>query len=158
MKDEQEIEAMVQKTNPTPNRLTPADIDACIVSTQYYQFPGTSHMVCCLMLKNGFTVIGESSSVDPLNFSAEIGRKVSREDARKKIWMLEGYLLKENMHRAPLPEPPASARVWDKPPTVRQDYPTAEPELTSGQKRFAEGKLTKEEVREHLSGKRGEDF
>lgn len=91
---EAEVEKMVQATNPTENRLTPAVIDACIVAVDYYQFPGTSHTVCCIHLKNSFTVIGESSPVDPSNFNVEIGRKVAYEDARKKIWMLEGYRLK----------------------------------------------------------------
>lgn len=93
---EAEIEKLVQATNPSGIRLTPADIDSRIVGGEYYQFQGTSHTVCCLRLKNGFTVIGESS-----HFDAAIGKKVAFKNARDKIWMLEGYLLKESMHRAP---------------------------------------------------------
>lgn len=49
-------------------------------------------------LKNGFTVTGESAAASPENFDAEIGRKIARQNAREKIWMLEGYLLKQRLH------------------------------------------------------------
>ncbi|ENM1631569.1 hypothetical protein AB6T03_004545, partial [Salmonella enterica] len=49
------------------------------------------------ILRNGFTVTGESACVSPKNFDAEIGRKAARQKAIDKIWMLEGYLLKEKL-------------------------------------------------------------
>ncbi|ENY3728398.1 Gp49 family protein [Enterobacter kobei] len=52
---------------------------------------------CVLVLKNGFTVTGESSCASPENFDEEIGRKITRQNAVNKIWMLEGYLLKEKL-------------------------------------------------------------
>lgn len=54
---------------------------------------------CVLVLKNGFTVTGESACASPENFNAELGRKVARQNAVSKVWMLEGYLLKERLHR-----------------------------------------------------------
>jgi len=51
-----------------------------------------------LTLQNGFTVVGESACASPENFNAELGRKIARENARNKIWMLEGYLLKQRLH------------------------------------------------------------
>ncbi|MCG9018326.1 hypothetical protein LH446_15990, partial [Laribacter hongkongensis] len=36
---------------------------------------------CVLVLKNGFTVTGESACASPENFDAEIGRKVARQNA-----------------------------------------------------------------------------
>jgi N4 Gp49/Sf6 Gp66 family protein len=53
---------------------------------------------CVLVLKNGFTVTGESACASPENFNAELGRKVARQNAVSKVWMLEGYLLKERLH------------------------------------------------------------
>ncbi|MGP0939631.1 Gp49 family protein, partial [Serratia sp. CY74664] len=53
---------------------------------------------CVLVLENGFTVTGESACASPENFDAEIGRKIARDNAVQKIWMLEGYLLKQRMH------------------------------------------------------------
>ncbi|MCM8117104.1 Gp49 family protein [Enterobacter hormaechei] len=52
---------------------------------------------CVLVLENGFTVTGESACASPENFDEEIGRKIARQNAVKKIWMLEGYLLKEKL-------------------------------------------------------------
>lgn len=53
--------------------------------------------VCCLTLKNGFTVTGESASASVENFDEELGRKIARSHARDKIWQLEGYALRERL-------------------------------------------------------------
>lgn len=45
-----------------------------------------------------FTVTDESACASPQNFDAEIGEKIAYENARNKIWQLEGYLLKEQLH------------------------------------------------------------
>jgi N4 Gp49/Sf6 Gp66 family protein len=68
------------------------------VPTQIDISPLACLTLCVLVLKNGFSVTGESSS-SPGNFNAELGRKVARQKAIDKIWMLEGYLLKERLHR-----------------------------------------------------------
>ena len=49
------------------------------------------------MLKNGFTVTGESACASPENFDAERGRKIARQKAIDKVWMLEGYRLKQEL-------------------------------------------------------------
>jgi hypothetical protein len=54
---------------------------------------------CVLVLRNGFTVTGESACASPENFNAEIGRKVARENAVNKIWPLMGYELKCRLAR-----------------------------------------------------------
>ena len=53
--------------------------------------------VCCLTLSNGYTVTGESACASPENFNAEIGEKIAFDNARAKIWALEGYLLKQKL-------------------------------------------------------------
>ena len=53
---------------------------------------------CVITLKNSFTVTGESACASPENFDADIGRKIARENAVEKIWLLEGYLLKQHLH------------------------------------------------------------
>lgn len=94
---EQAIEKEIQEKNLNAPRLTPNLIDAAIKEEDYHVFEKTCLTVCCLTLRNGFTVTGESACVSPENFDAEIGRKIARENARNKIWMLEGYLLKERL-------------------------------------------------------------
>lgn len=53
---------------------------------------------CVLVLKNGFTVTGESACASPENFNTEIGCKVARENAINKVWPLMGYALKQKLH------------------------------------------------------------
>ena len=43
---------------------------------------------CVLVLRNGFTVTGESACASPENFDAEIGRKIARQNAINKVWPL----------------------------------------------------------------------
>lgn len=94
------IEQEIQEKGLTAPRLTPDYIDSKAIAGQYYVFPGTCLTVCCLILENGFTVTGESACASPENFNEEIGRKIAYENAREKIWLLEGYLLKQKLHEA----------------------------------------------------------
>lgn len=51
--------------------------------------------LCVLVLRNGFTVTGESACPDAEHFDAKVGRKVARQKAVGKVWTLMGYALKE---------------------------------------------------------------
>lgn len=94
---EKEIESEIQAKGLNAPRLNPQHIDDTIVGEAYHVFEGTTLTVCCLTLRNGFNVTGESAAASPENFDAEIGRKIARQNAREKIWALEGYLLKEKL-------------------------------------------------------------
>ena len=98
--NEQQIEKEIQAKKLEADRLTPSMIDDTIVREDYHIFPGTTLTVCCLILRNGFTVVGESACVDPNNFDVELGRKIARSKAREKIWPLEGYALRERRMRS----------------------------------------------------------
>ncbi|HBO3174919.1 TPA: hypothetical protein L4S00_002694 [Pseudomonas aeruginosa] len=100
MSNEKAIESEIQEKGLNAPRLTPALIDAAIVGEDFHIFPGTTVTVCCLTLRNGFTVIGESACASAENFDAELGRKIARDNARNKIWQLEGYLLRQRLHEA----------------------------------------------------------
>lgn len=112
--DEAGIEQEIQAKGKVAPRVTPAGIDAAIASEHYFtaaegavnaggclveRVPGPLDLLtfCVLVLKNGFTVTGESACASPENFDAEIGRKIARANAREKIWALEGYLLKTKL-------------------------------------------------------------
>ena len=98
--DDDAIEMEIKRKGLIAARITPQRISDVIVSEQYHVFDGTMLTVCVLTLRNGFTVTGESACASPENFDAEIGRKIARENARQKIWALEGYLLRETLHAA----------------------------------------------------------
>lgn len=115
------IEQEIQEKGLTAPRVTPQDLQDNIASEHYFtardgvvgvdlnaglidEASGTqTHeslsllTFCVLVLKNGFTVTGESACASPENFDAEIGRKIARQNAEQKIWPLMGYALKENL-------------------------------------------------------------
>lgn len=92
-------------------RVTPADIEANITQENYFTAWDGAERVsnhrpdpalrlltfCVLVLRNGFTVTGESACASPENFNAEIGRRIARENAVAKIWPLMGYELRSKL-------------------------------------------------------------
>jgi len=100
---EQQIEQVIQEKGLNAPRLSPELIDSRIQEEAYYVFPGTTVTVCCLTLRNGFNAVGKSACVSIENFDDEIGRVIAREDARKKIWELEGYALAERLYLSERP-------------------------------------------------------
>ncbi len=93
-----DIEEEIKKKGLTAPRITPERLDEVISSENYHVFENSQLTVCCLTLENGFTVTGESACASPENFDAELGKKIARDNAKNKIWMLEGYLLKQKLH------------------------------------------------------------
>jgi len=95
---ENTTEQMIQEKGLNAPRLTPKLIDETIIDDYYHIVPNSTLTICVLTLKNGFMVTGESAAVSKENFDKEVGRKVARENARDKIWALEGYLLKTKLN------------------------------------------------------------
>ena len=120
--DDSAIEQEIKAKGLTAPRVTPADIEANIVSERYFtaaqgcaganlckddpdrhtamSTDSPLHLLtfCVLVLQNGFTVTGESACASPENFDAEIGRKIARTNAVQKMWPLMGYELKQRLH------------------------------------------------------------
>ncbi len=112
--NDQEIEHEIQEKGLTAPRITPADLEANIASEWYinagsgvvpddFQPPVPANhplrllTICVLVLKNGFTVTGESACASPENFDAELGKKIAKQNAVAKVWPLMGYALKERL-------------------------------------------------------------
>ena len=106
------VERLIQAKGKTAARVTPADIEANIESYFYFTAAQAATAVdrtidvdsplhlltfCVLVLRNGFTVTGESACASPENFDAEIGRRVARENAVQKIWPLLGFRLRDKL-------------------------------------------------------------
>ena len=100
MINEIQLEATIFAKGLTAPRLTPEDIDNAIVYKTFTTLPSGKVMVCELTLRNGFTVRGEAAVVSKANFNEEVGQLISYENARNKIWELEGYLLQERIRKA----------------------------------------------------------
>lgn len=128
---EQQIEKEIQDKGLNAPRLTPDHIDSVIQSVHYFTaaqgeakaledgafvngslngaalrpIPELLSQItfCVLILKNGYKISGVNhSGVSPENHDPELGRKLAYENARNKIWQLEGYLLKEKLHQEEL--------------------------------------------------------
>ena len=115
------IERLIQTKGKTAPRVTQADIEAEITSEHYFTAgdgyrsapcfdpngqptdclppPAPLELLtfCVLVLRNGFTVTGESACASPENFDAEIGRRIARENAIQKIWPLLGFRLRDKL-------------------------------------------------------------
>ena len=107
---DQGIEAEIQAKALKAPRITPEDIADNIVSEWYINaadgiphknFPAVHPLrqltFCVLVLRNGFTVTGESACASPENFDPKIGRSIARENAVQKVWPLMGYQLKQEL-------------------------------------------------------------
>ena len=117
--NDQQIEDEIVSKGKTAPRVTPERIQSLVDGEYYFtaadgvqqslhkqdeltQLSGAHGELklltfCVLVLKNGFTVTGESACASPENFDEEIGRKIARQNAVNKIWLLEGYLLKQKL-------------------------------------------------------------
>lgn len=111
MSTDQQIEQEIQAKGLTAPRVTPADIEANIVKEVYFTAAEGAREVralypltplelltfCVLVLKNGFTVTGESACASPDNYDAALGRKIARANAINKVWPLMGYELRSKL-------------------------------------------------------------
>ena len=113
----EEIDQEIKDKGLTAPRVTLEDIEENIASEYYffaangvsgemglggvpYVYENSLNLItfCVLVLRNGFTVTGESACVSPENFDAELGRKIARQNAIAKVWPLMGYALRERIY------------------------------------------------------------
>lgn len=124
---DQAIEQEIKAKGLTAPRITPADVEANIIGEAYFtgeqgraaavapdgstpergyfSMPGQPRTLslltfCVLVLRNGFTVTGESACASPENFDAEVGRKIARQNAISKVLPLMGYELRSRLAAA----------------------------------------------------------
>jgi hypothetical protein len=134
------IEAEIQAKGLTAPRVTPDDIQREIVGEHYFTAEqGARHpdaqnpldfgnipenlgllTFCVLVLRNGFTVTGESACASPENFDAAIGRRIARENAMQKIWPLLGFRLRDKL--AGINDPSKAEQVLGEVLSVVQHY------------------------------------
>lgn len=110
MSTDQAIESEIQAKGLTAPRVTPADIEDNIIDEYgFTAFEGAGNHAgtvnpalklltfVVLVLRNGFTVTGESACASPENFDADLGRKIARQNAVNKVWPLMGYELRSKL-------------------------------------------------------------
>lgn len=116
-------EQAIRDKGLTAPRVTPADIDAAISSAHFVRGnrlalegqvgatpprdlgPLGCLTICVLVLHNGFTVVGKSACASPENFDAELGERIALEDAKRQLWPLLGYALRDRLNALELVKP-----------------------------------------------------
>lgn len=93
--EEAKTEAKIVEKGLNAPRLNPGLINSKICDHTFTVLPSGKSMICEILLENGFSVRGESSTVSKENFNQEIGEEISFKDAKSKIWGFEGYLLQQ---------------------------------------------------------------
>ena len=108
-----EISQTIKVPDAAPT-ITLEDVETSIISCDYFTaqdgFNGSNFLpgrapsaslrlltLCVLTLDNGFTVLGESACTSPENFDAEVGQRIARADAVRKVWPLLGFALKTKL-------------------------------------------------------------
>lgn len=110
-------ERAIREKGLTAPRVTPADLEAAIFDVRYlnageavcavgsdptialaHGHPLTLLTLCILELHNGFTVVGKSACASPENYDRELGQRIALNDAKRQLWPLLGYALRQRLH------------------------------------------------------------
>ena len=107
------IEQEIKAKGLIAPRVTPEDVQTEILDALYFNAAKAAetegrfvsidsplHLLtfCVLVLRNGFTVTGESACASPDNYNEEIGCAIARRKAEEKIWPLLGFRLRDKLH------------------------------------------------------------
>ena len=84
----------IVETKDAP-RVTAETIRAKIDDVNYVHIDVMT--IAVITMKNGFKVTGQAAPASPANFDAQVGERYAYEDAVRKLWQLEGYLLCEQL-------------------------------------------------------------
>ncbi len=61
-------------------------VEDSIAGVDDHRFEGSTVTVCCLHLRNGFTIVGQSACVNPDNFDIELGQELALDDAKQQVF------------------------------------------------------------------------
>lgn len=82
----------------TPWRVDLEKMKQRVVSVEYINPTTLPHgTIALVMLDNGYALQGWSAPADPENFNAERGKEFAYEDAMRKLWPLEAYVMRDLM-------------------------------------------------------------
>lgn len=80
------------------NTITKEHLQSIIKDVDYTRM-GEKTTICLITLKNNYEVVGSSACVDPENFDEQVGRDIAFDKAFEKLWLLEGYILQDDLAR-----------------------------------------------------------
>lgn len=86
---------LVEQEGPS---VTEELIASKVARHMFFRVEDTTLTICVLQLQNGMYIVGESACVSPENFDEKKGQAYAFDDAFRKVWQLEGYLLREKLY------------------------------------------------------------
>lgn len=95
--DEVALEEHLKATKTAP-RVTLEELQNSVDKVEYHLFPDSTFTVCRIILKNGFSVTGESACVSVANFDPELGKSLAYKTAFNKLWSFAGYHLAQYLY------------------------------------------------------------
>lgn len=78
-------------------RVTEESIKARIGGVTYHHIDQLT--ICVITMVNGFHVTGVSAPASAANYDEKVGERYAFDNAFKSLWQLEGYLLRDRLHR-----------------------------------------------------------
>lgn len=93
-----ETNERARKVAKTPWRVDLEQMKGRVASVEYIHPESIPHgTVAIVMLDNGYALQGWSAPADPDNFNADLGKQYAFEDAMRKMWALEAYVMRDAM-------------------------------------------------------------
>ena len=112
MPTDTDIEKAIVDAGLTAPRVTLDSVNAILEQIRYehWVIPDTTSTVVAGILPNGFVVaLGTASTVSKENFDLSVGIKIATNDclnnARNKIWEMEGYALHKQLDSVSTTQP-----------------------------------------------------
>ena len=104
------VEQEILRKGLAAPRVRPQDIDDAISVINYYNAgeasmalhqPASDSLklltLAVVVMKNGFTVVGKSACASFANFDRELGERIALDDAKRQMWPLLGYALRDRI-------------------------------------------------------------
>lgn len=83
-------------------RVTIEDVENSISDATYTLLADGRTTICQIIMKNGFSVIGQSTCASIENFNEELGNRLAYLEAKMKIWQLLGFSLVNQLSSNPV--------------------------------------------------------
>ena len=80
--------------------VTKNQIYELIQGQDWWMVPNTNTVVCCLILKSGFTIVESAACIDDKLFEESIGRQYSYSKAVDRLYTLYAFHVMERDHYA----------------------------------------------------------
>ena len=94
-------DAQSRAVQKTPNRVSLEYIESRIKGVEYINPDCLPSMtIAVVSYENGSTFIGKSAPADPDNYDKPLGEKFAYEEAVRQIWPMEGFALREGLHKS----------------------------------------------------------